>query len=166
MKTLFLMRHAKSSWQNDLLDDFDRPLNKRGLKAAPFIGRYMRGNNMVPDAIISSPAMRAKQTAEMVRHSGEFLPVIIFDQRIYEATAPTLLEIASGLDPQAEKALMIGHNPGIEDFLYHLTGERRVISTACLSVINLNIDAWSDILRARAALVALIKPKEHMDDES
>ncbi|MEJ7618709.1 MAG: histidine phosphatase family protein [Pyrinomonadaceae bacterium] len=164
MKTLLLMRHAKSSWQDEQLSDFDRPLNHRGLSAAPFMGKFIRRTGMVPDAVVSSPARRAKQTAELVRKAGRFDAAIVYDERIYEATAPTLLEVISQIDSATEKVLMIGHNPGFEALLHYFTGEHLSMPTACLAGIYLKIDAWPDIFQARGTLEVLIKPQALMKD--
>src|SRR5215510_7119839 len=97
MKTLYLLRHAKSSWDDHSLKDFDRPLNERGLKAAPKIGAYMRKEKLRPDLVLSSPALRAKQTTTLVCEAAGLTGVVNFDERIYEASARRLLEIVAGL---------------------------------------------------------------------
>lgn len=158
------MRHAKSSWHDEQLSDFDRPLNNRGLSAAPFMGKLMRRTGMMPNAVISSPAKRAKQTAELIRKAGRFDAKINYDERLYEATTPALLEVISQIDDSIEKVLMIGHNPGFEALLNYFTGERLTMPTACLAGIYLKIDAWPDIFHARGTLEVLIKPQELMND--
>ena len=98
MKTLLLMRHAKSSWDDASLDDFDRPLNDRGRAAAPFMGGLLRRENLVPDIVVSSPARRARETAGLVKDAAGIVPDIRLDDRIYEAAAQTLATVASELD--------------------------------------------------------------------
>jgi phosphohistidine phosphatase SixA len=97
MKTLFIMRHAKSSWDDPDLSDFERPLNNRGLKTVPFMGEVMTKNDFTPEIIVSSPAMRARQTAELVKNSAAFDAEIRFDERIYEASPLRLLEVVSDI---------------------------------------------------------------------
>jgi phosphohistidine phosphatase len=160
MKTLFVLRHAKSSWDNPNQIDFERPLNERGLKTAPKMGEFMKEKDLVPDLIISSPAMRAKTTAQMVKDAGEFSAEIKFDQRIYEATVGTLLEVLNDAPESAERLLFVGHNPGFEDLVRNLTGEIREMPTAALAEIELKIENWKEIRPACGKLRNLFKPKE------
>src|SRR4051794_3906076 len=92
MKTLFLLRHAKSSWDDASLSDFERPLNDRGRRTAPFMGEFMRKSGLEPPTMISSPASRAKHTAELARKAAGFKCELKFDERIYEATPGTLIQ--------------------------------------------------------------------------
>ena len=118
MKRLFILRHAKSSWTDIDLADFDRPLNERGLDAAPFMGRYLAEEGHMPDAIVSSPAKRARETAELVKEHSGFEPEIGFDERIYEASPNTLRVVASELPDHVDSAMIVGHNPGVEGFIH------------------------------------------------
>src|SRR5213592_2322055 len=97
MKTLFLCRHAKSSWDDPALADFERPLNGRGLKAAPFMGEFLREASLSPALIVSSPAARARHTAELVKDAARFDAQLTFDGRIYEASPRALREVTSEL---------------------------------------------------------------------
>jgi phosphohistidine phosphatase len=162
MKRLFILRHAKSSWTDIDLADFDRPLNERGLDAAPFMGRYLAEEGHMPDAIVSSPAKRARETAELVKEHSGFEPEIGFDERIYEASPNTLREVASELPDTADSAMIVGHNPGIEGFIRHLTGQIEPMPTAALAVIELDIDSWGKIDHLSGRVVAVIRPKELM----
>src|ERR1700682_1700292 len=112
MKTLLLLRHAKSSWKDDAVKDFDRPLNQRGLKAAPSVGRRMRKRKLEPDLVLSSPAERARQTTELVLESGGLETELRYDERIYEATGARLFEIVAQIEDDANIAMLVGHNPG------------------------------------------------------
>lgn len=160
MKTLFIMRHAKSSWSDPNLSDFERPLNERGLKTAPFMGELVKENNFTPAIIISSPAMRAKQTANIVKKSAGLKAEIFFDERIYEASPLRLLEVISGIDDQFDSALIVGHNPGFEDIVRVLTGKIEAMPTAALAVIDLEIDSWKEINSEAGYLRKIIRPKE------
>ena len=160
MKTLFLMRHAKSSWDNPGWRDFERPLNKRGLEAAPTMGQYMKRNKIKPDVVISSPAVRAKETAELVIEAAEFEVDLRFDERIYEATVPDLMKVVSEIKDEISVVLLVGHNPGFEELLSRLTGKTERMPTAALANINLDINNWSDVQDLCGKLEWLVKPKE------
>jgi phosphohistidine phosphatase len=162
MKTLLLLRHAKSSWSDPDLADFDRPLNKRGERAAPFMGQFMRARGYVPEIIVSSPAKRAKRTSELAAEAGAFGDIIRFDERIYESSPQTLLEVISALDDSMSIALVVGHNPGMEGALTLLTGEVDRMPTAALAVIDLDVDRWADVGPGSGRLREFIKAKKAM----
>ena len=134
MKKLLVLRHAKSSWTDPDLADFDRPLNERGLRAAPFMGSVIVKDGLEPELIISSPAERARTTAELVVQGGDLAADVRFEERIYEASPHTLLQIVSDLDDDLETVLLVGHNPGIEDFVKLLTSVYEPMSTAAMAV--------------------------------
>jgi phosphohistidine phosphatase len=92
MKTLYLLRHAKSSWKDPSLQDFDRPLNGRGREAAPLVGRFIRKRKLRVDLILGSPAARARQTAALVKEAAGLSADLLFDERIYEADVAALLD--------------------------------------------------------------------------
>src|SRR3954467_4730312 len=140
MKTLLLLRHAKSSWKEPNLSDFERPLNKRGLKTAPLMGRFLRRKKLKPDLIVSSPAERARQTTALVIEAMRLDVELKHDERIYEASVARLLEVISQIAESANLLLLVGHNPGLEELLEILTGEARQFSTAALAQITLDID--------------------------
>jgi phosphohistidine phosphatase len=162
MKTLFVLRHAKSNWDNPDLADFERPLNSRGLDAARFIGELIYERNLNPQVIISSPAKRAKQTAVLVKELAEISKPIEFDERIYEASPLALFNLIREFDEKRESILIIGHNPGFENLVRMLTGETISMPTASLAKINLNTEKWSDIETGEGELEFLIRPKDEM----
>lgn len=162
MKTLFVLRHAKSSWDDTDLADFDRPLNPRGLNAARFIGQLIFERNLQPQIIISSPAKRAKQTAILVKEIAEIKTPVIFDERIYEASSLSLFNLVCGFNDKYESVLLIGHNPGLEDLVRVLTRQIVVMPTAALSKINLGIESWSKVSVGGGTLEFIIRPKEEM----
>src|SRR5580765_7383009 len=137
MKTLFILRHAKSSWSEPDLADFDRPLNGRGTKAAPFMGKLMADRGYVPSVVLSSPAVRAKNTALLVKDAGGFHAELRFDDGIYEASPQGLRSVTSELDDEYASAMLVGHNPGIEGFIRFLTGTTEPMPTAALAIIDL-----------------------------
>ena len=160
MKKLYLLRHAKSSWNDASLVDFERPLNDRGERTAPFMGKFMREKGFEPSIIISSPAMRAKQTATLVKDAAGFLCELRFDASIYEASPRTLLQIVSEIDDAHASAMLVGHNPGIESFVRLLTGDPEPMPTAALAVIDLNISVWDKIDEGCGQLRNIFRPKE------
>ena len=162
MKTLFVLRHAKSSWDNPDLADFERPLNSRGLDAARFIGTLIYDRHLEPEIIVSSPAKRAKQTAVLVKELGEISKSIVFDERIYEASPLTLFNLIREFDDKYDSVLIVGHNPGFENLVRSLTGETVSMPTAALARINLDIEKWSDVETGANDLEFLIRPKEEM----
>ncbi len=162
MKTLFVLRHAKSSWDCPGLSDYERPLNKRGKKTAPFIGKLMAEKRYIPECILSSPAKRAEQTTTLVMESSGIEADVFFDKRIYEASANTLLHIVSETKEKFESAMIVGHNPGFESLVEVLIGKHNRLTTANLAVIDLNIKTWHEISSNCGNLQDLIRPKEHM----
>jgi phosphohistidine phosphatase len=160
MKTLYVLRHAKSSWDNNSLSDFDRPLNERGFETAPMMGEMMRENDFVPEIIVCSTAKRAEQTARLVKESAEFEAEIKFEKAIYEASPQTLLRIVSEIGDEFDSALIVGHNPGFENLVRVLTGKSETMPTAALAVIDLKIESWSEINADSGNLRKFIRPKE------
>lgn len=162
MKILFLLRHAKSSWDNASLADFDRPLNERGNNTAPFMGEAMTRRGYAPAVVVSSPANRAASTAKLVKESAGFNSELRYDDRVYEASPNSLRQVVSELDDAFGSAMIVGHNPGMEGFVRYLTGEIEAMPTAALAVIELNIDSWSQINSDTGKLDELIRPKDEM----
>ena len=160
MKTLFILRHAKSSWDNPDWSDFARPLNNRGLDAAPLMGKVMKENDFDPEIIISSPAMRAKQTAGLVKESAGFRAAVKFDERIYEASPLRLLEVVSDIEDHYDSAMIVGHNPGFENLVRILTGKIETMPTATLAVVDLEIDLWNEVHSETGDLRKIFRPKE------
>ena len=162
MKTLFVLRHAKSSWDNPDWSDFERPLNSRGLDAARFIGNLIYERALAPQIIVSSPAKRAKQTAILVKEIAEISKPVVFDERIYEASPLTLFNLIREFDEKYNSVLIVGHNPGFENLVRVLTGEPVQMPTAALARINIESEIWSAIEAGMGELEFLIRPKEEM----
>jgi phosphohistidine phosphatase len=160
MKRLLLLRHAKSSWSDPGIADFDRPLNERGLRAAPLMGRYMRDRGLRPDLILCSPAERARQTAALLVEAAGLSAPLRYDERIYEATAARLAEVVSQADEGAGELLLVGHNPGMEELLELLTGETRRMPTAALACVELDTDKWAKLAPRSGRLEWQVRPKE------
>lgn len=164
MKTLFILRHAKSSWDNADLADFDRPLNSRGLRAATFIGNFIYENKIQPNLILSSPAKRAKQTIVLVKETALLERKLRYEEKIYEASPLTLLHILSEVEDKNETIMLVGHNPGLEGLIKLLTGEEPTMPTAGFAKVNLNIEKWSDVATNCGQLESLIRPKDELKD--
>jgi len=164
MRILYLLRHAKSSWNDPTLRDFDRPLKKRGREAAERIGDRMASETLSNPLVICSPAVRTRETAEVVLASAKLQVEPRFDERIYEASLRELVEIVTEIPNDKEVAIMIGHNPGFEELLSFLTGEHRRIPTCALAKIRFGDVSWNEVRAGEGSLEWFIAPKELPDD--
>lgn len=162
MKTLLILRHAKSSWDNAELSDFERPLNQRGLEAAPLMGNVISKNNLQPQIILSSPAERAKQTAILIKKAARLESEINYVEEIYEASPLRLLNVVSQTDDENEMVLVVGHNPGLEGFIKMLTEESYTMPTAALAKIDLNVKSWSEVGSNCGKVDLFIRPKDEI----
>lgn len=160
MKTLFLLRHAKSSWSDDSLQDFDRPLNARGLAAAKDMGRFLSKQSPTPQLIISSPSLRTRQTIQIILSESGLDQQPVFDERIYEASVKDLLSVIEDVSDEIQVLLLVGHNPGIEDLVRQLTGERREMATATLAKIYFDEDRWKELVAGEGKLEWLVRAKD------
>jgi len=160
MKTLYLLRHAKSSWKDPELQDFDRPLNGCGREAAPLVGRLIRKKKLKVDLMLSSPAARARQTATLVKESAGLSADLLYDERIYEADAARLLEVVMQAAESADSLMLVGHNPGMEELLTLLTGEGQAMPTAALACVALDVEKWMKARAQAGRLEWLVRPKE------
>lgn len=160
---LLLLRHAKSDWPVDV-DDFSRPLKKRGRRAAKQVGRWLHQQHLIPDTILSSPATRALATAQRVcRQLGIDESTIVCDLRIYEADAQTLLSILK-TGCHGRRVLLVGHNPGLENLLLKLVPHSiplsingKCLPTAALAQLAFESE-WAELSPGSAKLVALVRP--------
>ena len=152
MKRLLILRHAKSSWSDASLGDWQRPLNDRGRRDAPRVGDVLRERSLVPELIITSDAARA------AGYPGE----LIVEPSLYHAKPDDVIAVLNGLVDQAARSVMIvGHNPGLEDLVEQLTGEYLGLPTATLVQLALPIDRWSDLdVTTGATLIDAWQPKE------
>ena len=161
MKTLLVLRHAKSSWNDPALDDHERPLNKRGRRDAPRVGVLVREYGLIPDLIISSDAVRARVTAEAVAEAARYAGEILLDPHLYLACPADIHSLLTTVRENAGTVMIVGHNPGLERLVEQLTGERQDLPTAALAQIGLPIDQWRDLkLSTRGTLVGLWRPEE------
>ncbi len=164
MRILYLLRHAKSSWNDVTLRDFDRPLKNRGREAAERIGKRMAAETLSNPLVICSPAVRTRETAEIVLPNANLQTEPRFDERIYEASLQELVQIVTEIPDDKEAAIMIGHNPGFEELLSFLTGEHRRMPTCALAKIRFGDVSWNDVRAGEGSLEWFIAPKELPDD--
>jgi phosphohistidine phosphatase len=161
MKTLLLLRHAKSSWDQPELHDHDRPLNKRGKKEAPRVGKYLKDNELVPDLILSSTARRANDTAQTVAEESGFSGQIDLYQDLYLSDIACFLDILRCVPDVANRVLVVGHNPDLEEFLTLLTDATEHLTTAALAQLDLPITSWQELSEATdGRLINLWSPRE------
>lgn len=169
MKTLTLLRHAKSTWDDPVARDFDRPLNPRGRRAAQRVGREIRAQALGFDKALASPAVRVIETLEEVgRGYGEALQPT-YDQRLYLASADALLDLVQAVDDQVNRLLIVAHNPGLERLVLLLTepgsGKLREEAeikypTATLAEIGLPVERWSEVAEGCGTLTRFIRPRD------
>jgi len=163
MRILYLLRHAKSSWKDETLRDFDRPLKGRGRRAAERMGQVLAEENPKSLLVISSPAVRARETTELVLESGEFKIKPHYDERIYEADVRTLLEVARSIPDSSETAMLVGHNPGFENLLSYFTSDNRHMPTCALARIEFDAASWSELSEETGRLELFVAPKDFED---
>ena len=170
MKKLTLLRHAKSSWDDPVERDFDRPLNKKGKRAAAVMGRFIRSKGLRFDQILASPAVRVIETLENVEEAGGQAMEPTWDRKIYLASSATLLDVLRGAHADADHILMVGHNPGLEELIFDLVPDdgtspardevETKYPTAALAEMTLAIDSWADISEKCGKLDRFTRPRD------
>jgi phosphohistidine phosphatase len=160
MKTLLLMRHAKSSWAEAGMPDHDRPLNDRGRRDAPRMARRLADAGLLPDRLLCSTATRARQTAELLVPASGYAGPVSHDPRLYHATPDAILGVVAETPDDAARLLVIAHNPGLEQLVRRLAGDDGPMPTAAVAQIELPIARWRDAPAATGRLVELRKPKD------
>ena len=163
-QTLYLLRHAKSSWKDASMRDFDRPLKGRGRDAAKQIGKRLGAGKPNPVLVICSPAVRTRETADIVLKHAHLKVDLTFDERIYEASLRDLLQVVADIPDDKHVAMMIGHNPGFEELVAFLSGEHRRMPTGGLAKIRLDAASWKDVRAGEGTLEWFIIPKELTED--
>lgn len=161
MKTLYLIRHAKSDWNSSDLTDFERTLNKQGFNEAPFMAKKLIEYNFKPDHIICSPAKRTTSTAQLICAEINYpLKDIIFEHSIYEASVNALVSLVNSLPNNKNEITIIGHNPSITELSNYLTDEHIGNMPTCSIIkIELEIDNWDEITRGIGIQKFFIYPK-------
>ncbi|MGU3317228.1 SixA phosphatase family protein [Sphingomonas sp. M6A6_1c] len=169
MKTLTLLRHAKSGWDDPVTRDFDRPLNAKGKRAAETVGRNMRSLDLAFDHVVASPAVRVGETLDAVVAGYGRTLAPVWERRIYLASAATLLDVVHELPAAAEHVLLVGHNPGLEDLVLMLVpaapdGLRALVEekypTATLAEMRFDIADWSAVAVGGGDLRRFVRPRD------
>ena len=166
MKTIILVRHAKSSWKDSNLDDFDRPLNTRGKRNAPFMGEKLKERRIMPDLMLSSPAKRAKKTVIAIAKALDYPKKdIIYNDKMYHTSASYLLKMVKGQDDKHDAIMLFGHNPGFNDFADMLLENNPVrnIPTTGVYCIGFDVDSWKKLRAGEGKSVFFDFPKRYKD---
>ncbi|MFN3705379.1 MAG: SixA phosphatase family protein [Thermoflexales bacterium] len=161
MKTLFLIRHAKSSWDDPRLDDMDRPLSERGLRDAPEMGRRLAERQVKPDRLISSPALRALSTARIIAQALNYdTEQIVVDKRLYEATPKRLLKVIREQGAGPRCIMLFGHNPELTEFAQSYVPTLQHMPTCAVVQLDFNIESWEDLGEEQPVSVWFSKPRQ------
>lgn len=172
MKKLILLRHAKSSWEDPALDDHDRPLNRRGKEAAPVIGSWLAYRRHAPDMVLSSSAVRTRETVRGVKTAMPRLPDAVIEPALYHASPGEMLERLNRLPAALDCVMVVGHQPGLGALARKLSDGRENrrcrrafehFPTAAAAVLEIDAEDWADLNYAGARFVDFAKPRELMD---
>ena len=161
MKTLYIIRHAKSSWEDPSLDDFDRPLNKRGNRDAPKMGKRLRDKGIQFDKIITSTANRAKTTAHILAKELNCENKLIEMDQLYDAMFSDFIEIISSTDNSVTHLALVSHNPTINNFVYHYFDNfHQNVPTCAIFAMEIETDDWTSFDAAEKHRLFFHYPKE------
>jgi phosphohistidine phosphatase len=162
MKHLYLIRHAKSSWDNQTLSDFDRPLNDRGNATAPLMADLLKSQGIKPDLLITSPANRAISTCKFFADAFAYPHELIQQEStIYEAVPDDLYKIIHAIDNRYKTVMLFGHNPTISYFLdQYINDYLPEVPTCGVSIFKLNVENWKDFNPTNVKFVSLLEPKK------
>ena len=167
MKALYIIRHAKSSWDDDRLSDFDRPLNERGKRDAPSMGKRLKERDVVPDMVLSSPAKRALSTAKKITNALGFdSEKIKTDRRLYHADSEMILLLVQEIKNKHQTALVFGHNPGLTDFANSVMTDKMFIDnipTCGVVAFLFDVSDWKDVKRKSGKIIFFDYPKNSGD---
>ena len=166
MKHLTLVRHAKSDWKNAQLKDFDRPLSRRGLKEAPGMAQRLAEQHVHVDLLITSPALRALETARFFAKSLEYpLRLLKSEDRLYLARPADILEVVRGVGTRVRHLMIFGHNPGLSEFAQQLTDDSTLgeLPTCAVYSVEFEIDKWSEARFGAARNASLSQPRNFLD---
>jgi phosphohistidine phosphatase len=165
-RELVVLRHAKSAWETDAATDFERPLAARGTLDAPRVGRWLEVCGLAPDYVVSSPAERARQTADAALGAMDHPPEAILDDRVYEGSLSDLLDVLGECPSGARRVMLVGHNPGLESLVEHLAGQPiplpskgKPFPTAAVAHLRLPAD-WRGLERGAGELIAIVRPRD------
>jgi phosphohistidine phosphatase len=159
-KTLLVLRHAKSNWNDNSLTDHERPLNKRGRNQGSKMGKLLKELDLIPDYILSSTAKRAIDTSELIVEFSGFKGKINSDSSLYHQTSEQYIKVLADIPDIYSKVLIVGHNPSIENLIEKLTNRIELMKTCYLARIDINIKSWKDITseRDKSVLIDIWRP--------
>jgi len=160
MKTLLILRHAKSRVGTLILPDFNRPLDERGRIEAALIGNFLAQQSLQLDLILCSPAVRTRETVAIVTATAGLTAQQRFDQRIYEAALSALIDVITEIGNDRDVVLLVGHNPGMENLIERLTGRGASMASGTLAKIQIKEDSWTSAFNEPAELDWLVKPDD------
>jgi len=161
VKTLFLVRHAKSSRNEPALQDKDRPLNNRGKRDAPKMGKRLAKREAIPDLILSSPAKRALKTAQLIAKKLDYkLQDIVVDERLYATGADELLHLIRKLGAKPKSVMLVGHNPELTELAHHLSSKITHLPTCAIAEFTIEAKSWTTIGKDKPASVVLYTPEK------
>ncbi|MEX0944227.1 MAG: histidine phosphatase family protein [Balneolaceae bacterium] len=166
-KKILIMRHAKSSWDNSSLRDFDRPLNERGERDAPRMGRYLQELGMIPNQIVSSPAARAKATILKVSEEvGYHENKILWNEDLYFKGSNAYIESIRRMNDESEVVMAVGHYPMVDEVVSGLHGQmlKKHFGTATIACLESESEQWSDVEPGSCKLLWMVSPKELSKD--
>jgi len=161
MKKIYIIRHAKSSWKDLNLDDFDRPLNRRGRFDAPLMGEKLKSKNIMPDIVMSSSALRTKLTAQTITQKIGYTKDVLFSKDLYESSASVIYDKLSNLDDKYEIVFLFGHNTGINEFVENYVEFYENVPTCGIVEIDFNCSKWNEISEKNAKLISFDYPKNY-----
>jgi phosphohistidine phosphatase len=159
MKTLLVMRHAKSDWNADYAGDHERPLNGRGVRSARLMGEVLSEYGHAPDLVITSTAVRARSTASLANEAGTWGADVVLEAGLYGAGVDDAIQIASDA-PDVDRVMLVGHQPTWSALVAALSGDTVDMKTADVSVIEFDIDVWTKLPTTRGKLVATYQPRD------
>ncbi len=162
MKKLILFRHAKSSWDDSTISDHDRPLAEKGIKTAPIMGKFAKKEKLIPDKIICSTAVRARQTLDLFIKTAGIKVETEYNECIYSQDKTKIIKIIQSQEDALRSIMIVGHNPDLEELVEYFTGETfpyPKFSTAGIAVLEFNVDSWKKVEEKKGKLVIFKSPK-------
>jgi len=161
MKTVFLVRHAKSSRDDISVPDKDRPLADRGRRDAPEMGKRLAQRGVKPDLIVSSPALRARSTAELIAEKlGYRRRDVVIEERLYGGEADDLLDVIHGLDDEVNSVMLFGHNPELTEFAHRISSQITHLPTCAVAEFRFDAKLWPNVGNATLLKATLDCPKQ------
>ena len=165
MKTVIFFRHGKSDWDAEYGEDHDRPLAKRGKRAAKKMGRYLANIAELPDLVVSSSALRARKTTQLAAKAGDWDVEVRETRSLYEASPSEILDVVRGLPEEASSVMLVGHEPVWSSSISLLSGARSVrFPTAAMASIRFDVTSWADVTPGTGTLRWLVVPRSLPDD--